>query len=358
MSAGPTSAKDIPLVEMKGVGKTYFNGFKAVSPVSLTIYEGEFLTLLGPSGCGKTTTLRMLGGFEQPTEGSILLQGKDITQLPPNLRETNMVFQDYALFPHMSVAQNIGFGPSIARIAPEKIRADVHEMLKIVGLGDLAKRLPSELSGGQRQRVALARSLIQRPKLLLLDEPLGALDANMREQMQTELKEIQSRLGITFIMVTHDQHEALTMSDRIVVMNKGLVEQVGAVEDLYERPTNEFVANFLGTTNLLDASSTKPRRIEIAGGVTLDIGADARLGKLRVGIRPERIVPADPEQASNVFTAKAVSRTYLGNAGRLTVRIQDGPSLLVDLPIQRFSDIAIGSTLKLHVPPESVRVFL
>ena len=221
--AGAEAPAGTALVQIEGLGKTYGDGIPAVSGMTLSIAKGEFVTLLGPSGCGKTTTLRMLGGFEKPTHGRILIDGVNVTDAAPNRRATNMVFQDYALFPHMTVAANIAFGPTVSRRDPSRVASDVDEMLAIVGLADKAKRLPSQLSGGQRQRVALARTLIQRPKLLLLDEPLGALDANLREQMRFELKDIQSRLGATFVIVTHDQEEALTMSDRIVVMNGGMV---------------------------------------------------------------------------------------------------------------------------------------
>jgi spermidine/putrescine ABC transporter ATP-binding subunit len=348
------------LVELKSIGKTYPNGFQAIFPISLSIYEGEFLTLLGPSGCGKTTTLRMLGGFETPSEGRIELDGRDITNDPPNKRATNMVFQDYALFPHMTVAENVAFGPTTAGVSLVQIKADVEDMLTIVGLAHMSSRLPAQLSGGQRQRVALARALIQRPKLLLLDEPLGALDANLREQMQLELKDIQSRLGITFVLVTHDQQEALTMSDRVVIIDRGRVQQVGTPEELYEQPANEFVATFLGTTNVLQASvetSPEGRRTVSFGGVTLSIDAEAESGPARIGIRPERIVPARDPAEPNSFDAVVEKRVYHGKSGRLTVKTAGGEGLLLDLPIQDFTETRPGETLRLTIPPNAIRIF-
>lgn len=359
VASQPSGGNLRTLVEFKGVGKVYPNGFKAIAPFSLSIFEGEFLTLLGPSGCGKTTTLRMLGGFELPSVGRLELGGKDVTNEPPNRRATNMVFQDYALFPHMTVAENIAFGPTVAGQNPAQIAADVADMLKIVGLSDKKGHMPSQLSGGQRQRVALARALIQRPRLLLLDEPLGALDANMREQMQTELKSIQSRLGITFVMVTHDQHEALTMSDRVVIMNHGEVQQVGTPEDLYERPANTFVASFLGTTNLIDATvhSQAGQSAVVFGGIELVLDAPRAAGAVQIGIRPERIEPAGERAGRNTFTAHITQRTYHGNAGRLVVALADGAALLVDLPIQSFAGLRQEEEIRLYIPPEAIRVF-
>jgi len=355
-----TPAKDaaeLPvLLTLDGLAKTYPNGFRAVEPTSMTIRKGEFLTLLGPSGCGKTTTLRMLGGFEEPTEGRLLLGAEDITHRPPNARATNMVFQDYALFPHMSVAENVAFGPAIARRPRAETASEVAQILEVVGLADKAMRLPAQLSGGQRQRVALARALIQKPRLLLLDEPLGALDANMREQMQIELKEIQARLGITFVMVTHDQHEALTMSDRIAVMNHGRVAQLGTPEELYDRPADEFVANFLGANNILDATGLPGNRLRLGTGELIS-DAPLREGPLRLGIRPERIVPATPGQSLNVLETKVVKRTYFGNLGRLSVAVDGGPELIVDVATPLFDRLAPGAALRLHVPPEALRPF-
>ncbi|TJW83968.1 MAG: ABC transporter ATP-binding protein, partial [Mesorhizobium sp.] len=241
-----------PVVQFQNVTKAYGQAV-AVDDLNLTIQAGKFVTLLGPSGCGKSTTLRMLGGFEIPNSGRILLAGKDVTRLPPNKRNVNIVFQDYALFPHMNVARNIAFGLELKGLDSSAIHKRVMELLALVQLQDYAARMPSELSGGQRQRVALMRALAPDPQVLLLDEPLSALDAKLRQQMQIELKSIQERTGKTFLFVTHDQEEALTMSDQIVVMNNGKVEQMGDPHTLYSRPQSVFVANFIGDANLLRA---------------------------------------------------------------------------------------------------------
>ncbi|MGH2744284.1 MAG: ABC transporter ATP-binding protein, partial [Thermoleophilaceae bacterium] len=239
-----------PSVRLRGVTKR-FGDLTAVREMDLDIPRGEFFTMLGPSGCGKTTTLRMIAGFEDPTEGTVLLDGEDVTGHPPFKRATNTVFQSYALFPHLSVERNVGFGLERRRVAKEEIRRRVSEELERVGLGREAKRKPRQLSGGQQQRVALARALVNRPAVLLLDEPLGALDLKLRKQLQVELKRIQQDVGITFVYVTHDQEEALTMSDRIAVMNRGVIEQIADPETVYERPTTTFVAGFIGVSNLM-----------------------------------------------------------------------------------------------------------
>ncbi|MGZ8566963.1 MAG: ABC transporter ATP-binding protein, partial [Actinomycetota bacterium] len=239
-----------PAVVVERVSKSY-GDVTAVRAVTLEIGRGEFFTLLGPSGCGKTTTLRMIAGFIRPDEGRILIEGRDVTTVPPNRRPSNMVFQQYALFPHLSVRENVAFGPREARMDRGEIARRVAETLELVQLGALAERRPSQLSGGQQQRVALARALVNRPAVLLLDEPLGALDLKMRKAMQVELKRIQREVGITFVYVTHDQDEALAMSDRIAVMNHGVVEQVGPPQEVYDAPRSLFVAGFIGDANLL-----------------------------------------------------------------------------------------------------------
>ena len=245
---------DTPVVDVRLDRVTKrFGDFTAVDDLSLEIKQGEFFSLLGPSGCGKTTTLRMIGGFEEVTDGTVYLGDQDVTDLPPFKRDANTVFQNYALFPHLSVFENIAFGLRRRKVPDGEIRGQVAAMLKLVELPGYEQRKPTQLSGGQQQRVALARALINHPRVLLLDEPLGALDLKLRKQMQVELKGIQSEIGITFIFVTHDQEEAMTMSDRIAVMRQGKIEQLGAPEELYERPQTEFVAGFLGVSNLLDA---------------------------------------------------------------------------------------------------------
>ena len=242
-----------PAIRLRRVSRN-FSGIQAVDGVDLEVQQGEFFTLLGPSGSGKTTCLRMIAGFERPDEGQIELNGQNVLGLPPYRRPVNTVFQDYALFPHMTVAENVGYSLMIRGIPPKERQKRVQEALELVQLPDLGSRKPSQLSGGQRQRVALARALVGRPQVLLLDEPLGALDLKLRQQMQFELKALQHRLGLTFLYVTHDQEEALTMSDRIAVFNRGRIEQVGSPAELYERPATRFVAGFIGQTNLIEGS--------------------------------------------------------------------------------------------------------
>jgi putative spermidine/putrescine transport system ATP-binding protein len=255
-------------VSVEGCRKSY-GEVAAVAGVDLTVGAGEFFTLLGPSGSGKTTTLRMIAGFEQPDAGRIAIGGEDVTQQPPYARDVNTVFQDYALFPHMTVAENVGYGLKVKGVARATRKAQVVEVLEMVRLGGYGDRKPVQLSGGQRQRVALARSIVNRPKVLLLDEPLGALDLKLRQEMQVFLKSLQRELGMTFIYVTHDQEEALTMSDHVAVFNEGRIEQVGTPADVYERPATEFVAGFVGTSNILERDgrriSVRPERIQLNG---------------------------------------------------------------------------------------------
>jgi spermidine/putrescine transport system ATP-binding protein len=296
-----------------------FGDMIAVDGIDLEVPRGAFVTFLGPSGCGKTTTLRMIGGFEHPDSGEIYLKGEPMGDRPPHKRDTSMVFQNYALFPHMSVADNIGFGLRERKMPKDRVRSRVQEMLELIELPDRGKRKPSQLSGGQQQRVALARSLVVEPTVLLLDEPLGALDLKLRKQMQIELKRIQRQVGITFIYVTHDQEEAITMSDRIVVMNRGRVEQEGSAEEIFERPRTRFVAEFMGTQNILDASITDrdatSTRVSLGGaGLTLPraFPADVRSGALV--IRPEKIRLDVPDGLSGVVKEriyKGVMMSYL-----------------------------------------------
>ena len=241
------------IVQLKNITKS-FGDNQVLKPISLDIYEGEFLTLLGSSGCGKTTTLRIIAGFETPTEGSVFIENKDVTELAPYNRDVNTVFQSYALFPHMTVFDNIAFGLVEKKMDKKEIKKKVMEMLELVQLHGFEKRKPSQMSGGQKQRVAIARALVNSPKVLLLDEPLGALDLKLRKQMQVELKRLQKKLGITFVYVTHDQEEALTMSDRIAVMHQGHFEQIGTAKEIYERPQTKFVASFIGESNIFEAN--------------------------------------------------------------------------------------------------------
>jgi spermidine/putrescine transport system ATP-binding protein len=272
-----------------------FGSFVAVDAIDLEIPAGGFFSLLGPSGCGKTTTLRMIAGFEEPTSGRVLLDGQDIARTPPSKRPVNTVFQSYALFPHLRVFDNVAFGLRRAGVARAEVRQRTDEALELVQLSDYARRKPGQLSGGQQQRVALARALVLRPAVLLLDEPLGALDAKLRRQLQVELKQLQAQVGITFVYVTHDQEEALTMSDRIAVVNRGRIEQAATPQDLYEEPANAFVADFLGVSNLMDAAVAGPSgtgahvRLSDSFSVEVQRGDVAFRGPAKVVIRPERI---------------------------------------------------------------------
>jgi len=326
---------DVRLVQVsKAFGEVF-----AVDHIDLEVVDGEFFSLLGPSGCGKTTTLRMIGGFEQPTSGRIELQGEDVTWLPPYKRHVNTVFQNYALFPHLSIFENVAFGLRRAKVKDSEIKARVTEMLKLVELPGFESRKPTQISGGQAQRVALARALINRPAVLLLDEPLGALDLKLRKQMQYELKRIQREVGITFIYVTHDQEEAMTMSDRIAVMNKGHYEQLGDPEALYERPTTRFVAAFLGASNLLGGECQGTADglgiIQLADGTVVHAPADAVYGRktVDVGVRPEKIrLRRDGEQTPtghNHLEGVVADASYMGVSTSYIVETRGGARVMV-----------------------------
>ncbi len=353
MTAPHHATAEIRLIDLE----KRFGDVRAVDGVSLEIRSGEFFSLLGPSGCGKTTTLRMIGGFEQPTSGRVLLRDRDITHDPPDKRPVNMVFQQYALFPHLDVAGNVGFGLRRRNVERAEAARRVGEALELVRLQGFDRRRTNELSGGQQQRVALARALVNRPTVLLLDEPLGALDLKLRRQLQVELKRIQTEVGITFVYVTHDQEEALTMSDRIAVMNAGLVDQLGTPEELYERPATRFVADFIGTTNLLTGSveSTEAGTavIRLDGGDACRIEAtDLSTGHpVELSIRPESIVlrpsngsdPGGPEP----LRAQVEHAAYLGGSVQYQVRTRGGLSITVLAPKTGFrhpvgSDVEIG----------------
>ena len=323
---------DVDEVQIQDVTKR-FGATAAVNSVSLSVRRGEFLTLLGPSGCGKTTLLRMIAGFEVPDSGRILLCGRDVTLLAPNQRDVTTVFQNYALFPHLSVFENVAFGLTRRRVKREEIRRRVADALEMVQLGELGNRQPSELSGGQQQRVALARSLVVEPRVLLLDEPLAALDLKLRKQMQIELKGLQRRLGISFIYVTHDQEEALTMSDRIVVMNAGRIEQIGQADDIYERPLTEFVAGFIGVSNIIEGTVetvTGDMSIVRSGaGVVRALGNGLNPGeRVRLLVRPEKI-SISTEIVSDRLIGTIESAIYLGESTHWKVLIGEGQSLTV-----------------------------
>jgi spermidine/putrescine transport system ATP-binding protein len=318
-------------IRIDGVTKR-FGDHTAVDDVSLSIPRGEFFSLLGPSGCGKTTTLRMLAGFEVPTEGRIWLEGEPVENVPPYERDVNMVFQSYALFDHLDIADNVAFGLRRRKVPKDEIKRRVADALELVNLSERAGARTSELSGGQRQRVALARALVNRPKVLLLDEPLGALDLKLRRQMQVELKAIQREVGITFVYVTHDQEEALSMSDRIAVMNHGRVAQCGPPEDVYEHPSEEFVAGFIGISNLITGTAQPGGGVRIPNGIELAIplpeGIDAG-DQVNLSIRPEKIA-IDEEVTDDMITleGKIENRVYLGVATQITVSLGGGASLV------------------------------
>jgi spermidine/putrescine transport system ATP-binding protein len=334
----PTSnaeqASAAPDIVLRQVTKR-FGDLTAVDALDLEIPRGSFFALLGPSGCGKTTTLRMIGGFEDPTEGTILLGGQDVTDLPPFKRDVNTVFQSYALFPHLDVQRNIAFGLERRRLSKGEVRQRVGEVLELTQLTGLEKRRPSQLSGGQQQRVALARALVNRPRALLLDEPLGALDLRLRKQLQIELKRIQTDVGLTFVHVTHDQEEAMTMADEIAVMNAGRIEQRGSATELYETPSTAFVANFLGVSNLVDAqlkgTSGAFATYETHDGATVRAPADrAREGAVRVGVRPEKLeILTEAPQDRNVLRGRVEVASYLGVSLQYVVRAPGGEELTV-----------------------------
>ncbi|WP_327679687.1 ABC transporter ATP-binding protein [Streptomyces sp. NBC_00467] len=352
-------------VRLSGIGKTY-GSFTAVHPLDLTVPQGSFFALLGASGCGKTTTLRMIAGLEDPTTGSVFLGDRDVTGLPPHKRPVNTVFQSYALFPHLDIYENVAFG--LRRRGIKSVKKQVGDMLDLVQLGDFAQRKPHQLSGGQQQRVAVARALINHPQVLLLDEPLGALDLKLRRQMQLELKRIQTEVGITFVHVTHDQEEAMTMADTVAVMNGGRVEQLGAPAELYENPQTTFVANFLGTSNLIEAEVASN-----TGGEVVVTAADAKLrlpaqrcataptagGKLLVGVRPEKISLAHADDAGSIadgrnrFTGTIADSSFIGVSTQYVIDSPVCPELEVYAQnIERDPRLVPGTQVVLHWNPE------
>ena len=335
-------AVQVPAIELSGVVKEFHSRGEVVAAVrgiDLQIREGEFFSLLGPSGCGKTTTMRMIAGFEEPTSGSIRLQGQDVTGIAPNKRDVNMVFQSYALFPHMSVFENVAFGLRRKHVAKPEITRRVGEMLDIVDLAGRGERRPRELSGGQQQRVALARALVNSPRALLLDEPLGALDLKLRQAMQVELKRIQREVGITFVYVTHDQNEALTMSDRIAVMNDGIIEHLGSPREIYEHPKTRFVAGFIGTSNLLTGTVA---RVD-GDRAVIELNQDERIivpvhevsvhtgQALELTVRPEKIElsAAAPSGAGCRLRGTVTEVVYLGTSTNFSVTTTAGADVVI-----------------------------
>jgi putative spermidine/putrescine transport system ATP-binding protein len=332
-------------LQLRGVTKR-FGAFTAVHPLDLTIEGGQMLALLGPSGCGKTTILRMIAGFERPTSGNILVEGKDITPLAPNQRKIGMVFQAYALFPNMNVEDNVAFGLKIAGMPTEQRRARVEEMLKLIGLSGFGKRFPFELSGGQQQRVALARALAPKPRMLLLDEPLSALDAKIRVSLRQEIRSIQRDLGITTIFVTHDQEEALSISDRIVVLNAGTVDQFGTPFDIYNKPATRFVATFVGTLNTLTATvlNSAEKTVSVDGQsfrlAALPEGATAN-APLSLTMRPEAVALGKPNGQDVVLEGRIAEVSFLGSVIRLRVNLGQNA-----LSLDTFNDT--------HTPPPAL----
>ncbi|WP_373600774.1 spermidine/putrescine ABC transporter ATP-binding protein [Paraclostridium bifermentans] len=337
------------IIELKNISKTYDDN-TVLNNLSLDIKRNEFLTLLGPSGCGKTTTLKIIAGFEFADNGSVMFDDKEINNLPPNERQINTVFQKYALFPHMNIYENIAFGLKIKKLPKKEIDLKVKEMLKLVALEGFENRSVDSLSGGQQQRVAIARALVNEPKVLLLDEPLGALDLKLRQEMQTELKKIQQKLGITFIFVTHDQEEALTMSDTIVVMNKGKIQQMGTPEDIYNEPKNSFVARFIGESNIFDGIMLEDYKVDFCNRVfeCVDKGFNKN-ENIEVVIRPEDIKMVKAEDG--MLKGKVISSVFKGVHYEITVE-ENGREWI----LHNTKTAETGSVLGMDIYPEDIHI--
>jgi len=345
---------DIRLVDLT----KRFDDVVAVDSLSLDIEHGSFSALLGPSGCGKTTTLRMIGGFEEPTSGRIELGGRDVAALPPYKRDVNTVFQSYALFPHLTIFENVAFGLRRRKVKGDDLSRRVKSALELVGLAGLERRKPRQLSGGQQQRIALARALVNEPRVLLLDEPLGALDLKLRKEMQLELKRIQHEVGITFVHVTHDQEEAMTMADRIVIMNGGRIEQEGAPADLYERPRTAFVAGFLGVSNLLAATVVASDRVRLEDGTEVAVPEavlGGRSGRCQVGVRPEKL--RTDGAGGNALQGTVAETAYIGVSTQYIVDTTCGPlTVYVQNDRPGAHGVAPGDRLTLSWDPDSTFV--
>ena len=342
-------------LELSGLSKRY-GAHTVVAGVTLDVPDGEFLVLLGPSGCGKTTTLRMIAGFIEPSEGAVRIGGADVTYLPPWRRNTGMVFQSYALFPHMTVAENVAFGLAMRRLPNAEIAARAQEALRLVRLGGFADRFPRQLSGGQQQRVALARVLAIRPDVLLLDEPLSNLDAKLREEVRIEIRELQRQLGLTTIMVTHDQEEALTVADRLVVMADGEIRQIGSQRDLYERPADRFVAGFVGRSTALQGRVTAPGQFQTSGGLTLQC-RDGVSGAAALLLRPERLSLDAAQGMDNRLPGKVEFVSYLGDVLELHVRLSPADRVVVQLPNRGVAPPAVGDAVEVGWQRDAGMVF-
>ena len=339
------------IIELKHIYRTFEDGFKAVEDFNLEVKRGEFVTFLGPSGCGKTTTLRMIAGFDMPTSGDILLNGKDISKLPPYERPINTVFQRYALFPHMNIFDNIAFGLKLKKLPEEEIKKKVKKVLELVDLEGFEKRSVSTLSGGQQQRVGIARALVNEPQILLLDEPLGALDLKMRKEMQIELKAMHDELGITFIYVTHDQEEALTMSDKIVVMSEGKIQQIGTPEDIYNEPKNAFVADFIGESNIFNGIMTGSMQARFAGGLFQCVDDVPEGTQITAVVRPEDIELLPPDQGQ--IRGKVTSVIFKGMHYEITVQ-----SGRYEVVIQSTRSAEVGSDVGIRVEPDGIHIMI
>ncbi len=339
------------IIELKNITKVFEDSFAAVEEFNLEVKRGEFVTFLGPSGCGKTTTLRMIAGFEIPTSGEILLNGEDISQLPPNKRPINTVFQRYALFPHLNIFDNIAFGLKLKKLPKAEIAKKVKKVLEMVDLEGFEDRKVQTLSGGQQQRIAIARALVNEPEILLLDEPLGALDLKMRKEMQLELKSMHERLGITFIYVTHDQEEALTMSDKIVVMSEGKIQQIGTPEDIYNEPKNAFVADFIGESNIFNGIMTGKMKVRFCGA-EFDCLDDIEHGtKIDAVVRPEDVIITTPDKGA--IKGKVISSLFKGVHYEITV--VSGKNEIV---IQSTKTANVGDMVGLLIEPDGIHIMV
>ncbi len=337
------------IIELKNIKKCFDDNFVAVEDFNLEVKKGEFVTFLGPSGCGKTTTLRMIAGFDIPTEGQILLNGEDISKLPPNKRPINTVFQRYALFPHLNIFENVAFGLKLKKLSNKEIKEKVKHALEVVDLEGFEKRSVSTLSGGQQQRIAIARAIVNEPEILLLDEPLGALDLKMRKEMQLELKAMHRELGITFIYVTHDQEEALTMSDKVVVMSDGMIQQIGTPEEIYNEPKNVFVADFIGDSNIFNGKIMANRKVKFCGAI-FECVDDVKVGTaVDVVIRPEDIIVTTPSDGT--ITGVVTSVIFKGMHYEIIVESGDN-----EIVIQSTKSAVVGETIGMSVEPDGIHV--